>query len=340
MVTAGPWAISEWDNARMDRFGRYLDFYPFDSPWVRAKARNWAAKWLLPLWFVVNSAPMLLYFVFSPGSFGFDVRLYRLAADAWLAGQNPWMPSLYFDPFHLAFNYAGPPPTLIPSILLAWVPIDDLVLAVALFSGGVAMWTLRRLGLPMWWMLFPPIVAGFWVGNLNIFVVALLLSGAPLAGGVAIVLKIYAALPSLILWRWKALVVAGSIMLVSFPFLPWSQFLTEYPRISAALTSQAWGGETSFLTTPFVTVGAGIGLILLGRERAAWLAVPVLWPATQLHYTVMALPALSPVLAAFAAVNHPGFLGVGVICYALWVRRDLLHRPRLARIHRMRPDPN
>ena len=52
------------------------------------------------------------------------------------------------------------------------------------------------------------------------------------------------------------------------------------------------------------------------------MAVPALWPATQLHYTVLALPVLSPALAVFAAVNHPGFMGLGVMCYALWTRRD------------------
>jgi catechol 2,3-dioxygenase-like lactoylglutathione lyase family enzyme len=84
-------------------------------------------------------------------------------------------------------------------------------------------------------------------------------------------------------------------------------------------------------------IAAGIALVLLGRERAAWLAVPVLWPATQLHYTVIALPALTPFLAAFAAPNHPGYLAVGVICYAFWVRRDFFQRTRLRLVGRRRP---
>lgn len=313
----------------MDRLAGYLDFYPFNAPWVRTTVRSAVAKWSLPLWFAINIALTLNYLVQSAGSFGFDIRLYRLAGDAWLSGQNPWLPTLGFDSGHTAISYAGPPPTLLPSILLAWVPIDVLVLGFTLVSTGAMVWTLRRLRLPLWWMLFPPIFDGIWVGNLNIVVIALLLVRTPLAGGVATVLKIYAAIPLVFLGRWKPLILAAAILLITFPFLPWNQFLSEYPRINAALTSQSWGGDASILTTPFVTIGAGIGLILLGRERAVWLVVPVLWPATQLHYTVLALPGLSPVVAAFGAVNHPGFLGLGVICYALWVRRDLLHRPRI-----------
>jgi hypothetical protein len=193
-----------------------------------------------------------------------------------------------------------------------------------LISGAVAMWTLRRLGLPVWWMLFPPLVEGIWVGNLNIFVIALLVAGGSVAGGLAAILKVYAAVPLVLLGRWKPLVITGVVMLVTYPFLPWAAFLAQYPRISASLADQAWGGVTNMYTTPLVLAGAAIGLVLIGRRQAAWLAVPVLWPATQFHYSVLALPALSPFLAAFAAVNQPGFLGLGVIVYALWLRRDLV----------------
>jgi hypothetical protein len=171
------------------------------------------------------------------------------------------------------------------------------------------MWTLRRLGLPLWWIFFAPIVARIWVGNLNIFVIALLLTGVPLAGGVAIVLTIYAALPLLILWRWKPLVIAGLIIVLT-QLLPWSQFLADYPRISAALAGQGWGGESSLLTQRLWprSERQSASSCRAMSEPHGW-PCPVLWPATQLHYTVLALPALSPPLAVFAAYNHPGILG-------------------------------
>jgi hypothetical protein len=312
----------------LSRLGRALvwmvDRYPLNSPWVHTTLRSVITRGFLPCWFAYHATVSLVYMSHWPNSFAFDVRLYRLAAEAWLAGQDPWAPTLGFDAWHPAISYAGPPPTLLPFILLAWIPVDVLVLGFVLISGAVAMWTLRRLGLPLWWMLFPPLVEGIWVGNLNIFVIALLVAGGSLAGGLAAIAKVYAAVPLLLLGRWKPLVIAGVTMLVTFPFLPWAAFLAQYPRISASLADQAWGGVTNMYTTPLVLAGAGIGLILIGRKQAAWLAVPVLWPATQFHYSVLALPALSPFLAAFAAVNQPGFLGLGVILYALWLRRELV----------------
>lgn len=328
------------DKFSRTRLSGYFDVYPFNSAWVRGSVRSGIKRWWLPIWFALNSTLLLEYYISTPGSFGFDIRLYRMAADAWLAGQNPWTPTLAFDRFHMV-TYAGPPPTLLPSLMLAWIPIDVVVLLFTLLSGGAAMWTIHQLKLPVWWILFPPIFSGIWVGNLNIIVIALLVSGSSLGGGIATVFKIYAAVPLLILGRWKALVAAGAILVLTLPFLPWAAFLTEYPRISALLTGQAWGGETSVLTSPLATVGAAIGILLLGRNRAAWLAVPTLWPATQLHYTVLALPVLSPVLAAFATYTHPGFLGLGVMLCALWSRRDAVANmsPRRARsVHRVADD--
>jgi hypothetical protein len=221
-------------------------------------------------------------------------------------------------------SFAGPPPTLLPFIATAWIPIDILVLIIALLSVASAVRALRRLGLPLWWLAFPPIVEGIWVGNLNIFVIALLVGAGTLGAGVAVVLKAYAVLPLALLGRWRSLLIAAAIFVMTAPILPWAQFLAGYGQISTALVNQAWGGETSVLAGPLATAGGALGLVLLGRERAAWLAVPVLWPATQLHYTVLALPAMTPYLAAFGAVNVPGAFGFGVMTYALWARRDLL----------------
>jgi hypothetical protein len=292
-----------------------IDRYPFNSPWVHAKIRA-TGPILLALYFASLSVPMVLQLAHSPSSLGFDIRLYRMAADAWLAGGDPWQPSLE------TIHYAGPPPTLIPFLVLAWMPIDILILLFILASATAAVWTLRMLGLPSWWMLFPPIVTGIWVGNLNIFVIALLVGGGRIAGSVAVIFKIYAAVPLVLLGRWRSILVAGIVLIVTVPFLPWEQYIEAYPEIASSLARQAWGGEAGLLSSPVVTMGALIALILLGLPRAAWLAVPVLWPATQLHYTVLALPALTPVLAVFAAPHHPGWLAFGVILYALWERRE------------------
>jgi hypothetical protein len=51
-----------------------------------------------------------------------------------------------------------------------------------------------------------------------------------------------------------------------------------------------------------VTVVALLVLALRDRPAAGWLTVPAIWPASQLHYSTMALPVMSPLLAVFLAV--------------------------------------
>lgn len=66
---------------------------------------------------------------------------------------------------------------------------------------------------------------------------------------------------------------------------------------------------------------AVVALLLVGRERAAWLTVPAIWPATQWYYSTIAVPALvgrttaSYVAAALLAVPIPGVpvLAVAVV---------------------------
>jgi hypothetical protein len=54
----------------------------------------------------------------------------------------------------------------------------------------------------------------------------------------------------------------------------------------------------------------------------------VLWPATQLHYTVLALPVMTPFLAVFGSLHVRGAFGYGVMVYAIWTRRELLGHVR------------
>ena len=98
-----------------------LDRYPFDSPWVR----SWIARWLCPLWFGLFAAGHFIVLWSVPSTFGFDVRLYQLAARAWLAGGDPWSVSLLMGPDVGGVQFAGPSPTLLPFAVLAWVPFES-----------------------------------------------------------------------------------------------------------------------------------------------------------------------------------------------------------------------
>ena len=58
---------------------------------------------------------------------------------------------------------------------------------------GVAagVWTVRRLGVPLWWVAFPPLFHAIWNGNPETLVLALLVLNHPLASAGALALKLY-----------------------------------------------------------------------------------------------------------------------------------------------------
>ena len=136
------------------------------------------------------------------------------------------------------------------------------------------------------------------------------------SGAIATTFKVYAALPLVILGRPRPVVWALVIAIVTLPFLPWTPFFRQYAEISRTLAEQAWGGQQTLLPWP-APILVVIALFVLGPKMAAWLVVPVLWPATQLHYTVLALPAMTRFLGFAGAVHQPGLLGIAVIVLAL-----------------------
>ncbi len=244
---------------------------------------------LLPLvlaaWFVAISAMRLALIV--PGGAGFDGRLYRAATVAWLNGGDPWAVSqggVYF---------AAPPPSLIPMIPFALLPEGVATGLLLVLAVGASIWAIRRLRAPIWWLAFPPLVDGIWNANPHVFVVPLVLAGL---GPLAVVVKVYAGVPLLGLLRLRALMVAAALIAITAPFLPWGRFVNELPTILLQLRLQSDGGlSITALPMPWLLVAgaaAVAALVVIGRERAAWLAVPVLWPSTQWYYASVAIPGL------------------------------------------------
>lgn len=269
---------------------------------------------------IATVAKLLMY----PDSIGFDARLYQRAAQSMLTGRDPWAQLVIGGSEPIAF--AGPPITLLPFVATAWIPADWLVGIMLSSSLATAVWLLRRLQLPLWWLLFPPLIQAILVGNLNVFVVALLVAGHPVAIALATILKVYAAVPAAFVSNWRGLMLAGLFVAVSGPFLPWGEYIDRFAEVTGTLSAQSWDGRTNVLTSPLAWIGSCAGLALLGRGRTAWLAVPVLWPATQLHYAVLILPVVSVPLAVAASVPEPGMLGLGVMLLALAERRSTIRR--------------
>jgi hypothetical protein len=285
---------------------RVFDRYPFNSPWVR----RLVSQYWLQTWFVVESVLGLLQAATDTRYLFFDARLYVDATRAWLAGSDPWQ-------VQLAGNYfAAPPPTLLPLVPFALLPADAGYLALAAVVAAGAVASVRLLGLPWWWLLFPPLVQSVISGNVQSLLVPLILVGA---GPIAALLKVYAIVPLVFLRRWRSLLVLAVVFLLTLPVLPWATFLSELGTIGSRLSSQNENGLPN-LVLLLLAPAAAVALWVVGRERAAWLAVPALWPAQQFYYGTLVMPARSKIAAAIVAfpIAGSGMIALFVVAIVTW----------------------
>jgi hypothetical protein len=272
---------------------------------------------VLLVWFTVMSVwrvigPALV----SPVDFGWDAVIYARAARALLEGGNPWHAG---TPDVL---YAGPPPGMIPFLPFAFLP--DIVTQVVWVGLSIAsaFYVFRRLRLPLWWFLFPPVLLAIAAGSSALPLVALMVRGGVVAEAAAVVGRIYSAVPLLVLGKLRPLLVAAAVIAVTAPFLAWDIYLRDLPIINGLLAAQSSGGKSA-LAVPILIPFAIVGLLLLGRRRAAWLAVPALWPNAQEYYAVIALPIaieVPLVTLAMATPLTPGIIAVGLFAQGVWNR--------------------
>jgi hypothetical protein len=203
-------------------------------------------------------------------------------------------------------------------IPLTWLP-ETVAIAILLGLGvGGSAWAIRRLGLPLWWLAFPPLVDGLWNANPHVLILPLLVAGlAPLA----VIIKVYAGVVPLIRMEMKAIALSAAALIVTAPFLPYATFIDELPWIAGQLQLQSDGGISVWALPwpwlPVLLVGSIVALVLVGRERSAWWAVPVLWPSTQWYYSSLAIPGASMLSAAILAVPFVGGPVVAVVVLAV-----------------------
>jgi|GEM_PF-788002 len=316
---------------------------------IRVVGRSLLALWaragsfVMAAWFGTISAYYLVgppIFRGDPPLLGWDAIAYTHAAQALLAGGDPWTTEA------LGIFFAAPPPSLLPYLPFAALP--DIAVAAAWVAIGLlsSIYAIRKLRLPWWWLLFPPVVLGTAAGSTAPLVLALLVRGGLAqelgrdvrgiaANAAAVVLRVYVALPLLLLGRWRALVVAAAALALTAPFLAWPTFIADLPAVQRAIVNQAGGGVSATVSPVLVGV-ALVALVVLGRRRAAWLIVPALWPQAQLYYASLALPVLGgmPLVAlAIASPATPGLIAVGMAAHAVLERLSLRPEPR-----RLAPD--
>ncbi len=293
-----------------------MDSAGFGRLWRYVAERSWL---LLLVWFAILGPGYLL--VLGTDAIGVDARIYYRGAAAWLAGANPWdaVASYAVSYGTNYYHFAGLPTTVVLFAPVTLVPEAVFVAAWVALSAAAAVLIVRSLRLPAWWLLFPPLLEGVWSGNPGIVLTSLVLASHPLLGAVGSLLKIYALVPLALLGRSRA--VAASLLLVAAtgfiaPDL-WISYAAQFPQISARLLSESAGGYSLLREPLLVPLGAGLLALLATYDRrtVAWLAVPALWPSSELHYAVLAVPAASPLLAALIAVPARGILPFAVIAF-------------------------
>jgi hypothetical protein len=275
------------------------------SAWA-VLSRNYLALWFLfaDAWYVVPASAKAIA-GFEPGS---DAILYASAAHAWLSGMDPWQVA------EQGVRFGGPPPTL-----LLFAPFAGLTPAVTagfwLAADLVAVaFVIRRLHLTWWWVIFPPVLQAILPANPEPVVLAFLVAARPGIQGIAPILKIYALAPLLGERRWRAICIALILLLATVVILPWGLFIADLPLVSETLALQGTG--LSALSVPWLLPVGVIGLVSLGFRRAGWLAVPVLWPNSQIHYATTALPEMTPILAVGFSLPIAGAPPVAVAIQA------------------------
>ena len=269
-----------------------------------ARARTPWDVFLLVLFSAV-SAWSVIVSIYEPAIVGSHAVVYTDAAAALMSGGNPW------DVGPPMVRFSGPPTMLVPFIPFVIVP--ESVVRVVWVAGmaALAVWVVRRLRLPAYWTVFPPITDAVVLGHVEVGILWLLVVGGP-ASGLAALVKPYTAAALLAERRWTALLVAAVLFLATIPLLPWGSFLGQAHLITGQLANQARGGVSVF-GEPILVVVAVLCLGTLGPRRALWLSVPLLWPFAQFLYKVITVPQLSPVIAAFWAIPVPGFTLVGIV---------------------------
>jgi hypothetical protein len=285
---------------------------------VQTNTIRWdrVANIALATWFVSLSFLRLTVLWSDRGA---DIRLYLAGTREWLAGGDPW--SVHFGTFH----FAAAPPSLLPMVPFALMPEPLAIALLTVLAVVASFWMLRKLGLPWWWIAFPPLVDNLWNGNPQLFLVPLLLGPA---AWLAPIVKAYAVAPLIIQFRVRTLAITALVGLITLPILPWAEFIAHLSTTTGFLSEQSQGGMSAWFI-PILVPFCAVALVVMGRQRASWWFVPALWPSTQWYYSLMAFPALTPLTAAILAAPVQGGPAVATIVAAVevWYLRRRERQP-------------
>jgi len=278
--------------------------WPHSAPERLTEGIRRAWPIVLCAWFAWQTYQRISFFVVRNFPLGIDARIYYRGVVAWLGGGNPWDATVVVG--GSSYHYAGSPVTTVLLAPAGLLSEDVFAGAWLVLTWVAAAWTLRRVHLPIWWLLFPPISEALFSANPQLIVLALVLADRSWLAAIATGLKVYAFIPLAGEGRWRAIGVAivfNAATIVIAPGL-WLRYVDLFGTISGRLEYESIQGFSAFYFPALMvlTIVALALLALRDRRAAGWLAVPALWPASQLHYSTMALPVMTPLLAFFLAI--------------------------------------
>jgi hypothetical protein len=316
---------------------------------------------LLPVWFAIWSLARIQSLGWTGSGWdwsfvGRDFRIYRAAGGAILNGTDPWAAAAAWN--GVEWHYAAPPTAAQLFVPFALIPEPVGLLGFLALSAGLAWLALRRLGLPTWWLAFPPLTEGLLAANPQIALFGLLVvgasSGAPASVGraLAVGLKSYAIAPVLARREWRAAAVCLIGLALSIALGPslWARYVADAGAISARLIGEAQGGVSAALVlrpgvfgsllpggvlvaiVPWLIVAVVAGLVAAVAVRdvaaAGWLAVPLLLPAAEYHLATLAIPIARRRSAWILAIPSPPtyLIGLLVLCWEVAADRPALGR--------------
>ena len=234
--------------------------------WLR---RRWLLLWFLTvdtLWFVQWA---------SLGAAAGNVRTYHAATQVWLSGGDPWAQS-YPTPFGEQW-LISPPPGLVPYALTSRLPVEAAMVVWVAIAAIAAVWVVRRIGLPLWWLAFPPLAFDVFWGSVDVLALAVVLGplawlGAavkPTVGGAIIADR-----------RWRQLVGVGLALAASVAVLPWGTYLGHARDLAQRGLDQSHGGYSA-AGLPWLAARTARALVSHGWRRGWYLAGPARHPARQ-----------------------------------------------------------
>ena len=304
-----------------------------DTFWERfRRAFTRLANPILVGWFVLLDVVAVVKWL-QIDAFGGNVQTYHAAAQVWLAGGDPWA-----SPYLTSFGpqaLVAPPPSLAPYLLTTWLPVGAATWVWVGAGAIAAVFAVRALRLPWWWILFPPLLFDVFWGSIDPILLLFLVSGPRWMAGA---LKV-TFIPAMIAERaWRDLLIAGVLLVLSLAVMPWGTFLSHLRDLVGPTIVQTNGGSSAASLAPLAVVTAG-ALIVLGWRRGWYLFVPALWPLNATGYSVVSMPVLGamPFVAAAISIPVPYLAPVVIIATALvTLRRHDRSAASLLQIRRAR----